>query len=74
MKTPVLAFALWKPCVRTAGREMEVVNAAEMDPEDLLADVTSLVYSLCARLSGQRSVPRKTEKRVQELEAPDAAG
>jgi predicted site-specific integrase-resolvase len=60
--------------LKATEREMEVVNTAETATEDLLADVTSLVYSLCARLSGQRSAQRKTEQLVQEWEAPDAAG
>ena len=41
---------------------------------DLLADVTSLVSRWCARRSGPRSIQRRTETLVQELEAPDAAG
>jgi predicted site-specific integrase-resolvase len=57
----------------TTGREIEVVNTAENSTEDLLSDLTSIIYSFCARLYGQRRAKRKTEKIVQELEAPDAA-
>jgi predicted site-specific integrase-resolvase len=60
--------------LKTAGREIEVVNTAENDTEDLIADLTSIIYSFCARLYGQRSAKRKPEKIVQELEAPDAIG
>jgi len=60
--------------LKTAGREIEVVNTAENDTEDLIADLTSILYSFCARLYGQRRAKRKTEKIVQELEAPDAIG
>ena len=45
-----------------------MVNQAENNTEDLLADLESLVYSFCARLYGQRRAKRKTEKIVQELE------
>jgi predicted site-specific integrase-resolvase len=51
-----------------------VVNQAENSTEDLLADLTSIIYSFCARLYGQRRAKRKTEKIVQELEDKDATG
>ena len=54
------------------GRSIEVVNQAENNTEDLLADLTSIIYSFCARLYGQRRGKRKTEKIVQELEAEHA--
>jgi len=63
--------------LRVQGRTLEVVNQAEHGTEDLLADLTSIIYSFCARLYGQRRAKRKTEKIVQELEAQeerDAAG
>ena len=41
--------------------------------EDLLADLTAIISSFCARLSGQRPAKRKTEKIVQELEAEQHA-
>ena len=56
------------------GREIEVVNHAENGTEDLLSDLTSIMYSFCARLYGQRRAKRKTERIVQELEARDATG
>jgi putative resolvase len=56
------------------GREIEVVNQAENETEDLLTDLTSIIYSFCARLYGQRRAKRKTERIVQELEAQDATG
>jgi putative resolvase len=54
------------------GRKIEIVNQAENSTEDLLADLTSIIYSFCARLYGQRRAKRKTEKIVQELEAENA--
>jgi len=53
--------------LKTYGREIEVVNQAQNSTEDLLADLSSIVYSFCARLYGQRRAKRKTEKIVQEL-------
>jgi predicted site-specific integrase-resolvase len=59
------------------GRAIEVVNQAENGTEDLLADLTAIVYSFCARLYGQRRAMRTTEAIVRELEAKgnaDATG
>jgi predicted site-specific integrase-resolvase len=36
-----------------------VANLAENDREDLLQDLSSIVYSMCARLYGQRRAKRK---------------
>lgn len=55
------------------GRVIEVVNPAENDKEELLADLASIIYSFCARLYGQRRAKRKTEKVVQELQAKEEA-
>ena len=63
--------------LKTQGRAIEVVNQAENGTEDLLTDLTAIVYSFCARLYGQRRAKRKTERIVAELEAKgygDAAG
>lgn len=65
-------FRYIETLLKTAGREIEVVNTAENSTEDLLADLTSIIYSFCARLYGQRRAKRKTAKIVQELESPDA--
>jgi predicted site-specific integrase-resolvase len=63
--------------LKTQGRAIEVVNQAENGTEDLLADLTAVVYAFCARLYGQRRAKRKTEVIVRELEAKgdgDAVG
>ena len=63
--------------LKSQGRAIEVVNQAENGKEDLLADLTAIVYSFCARLYGQRRAKRKTEAIVRELEAKgdgDATG
>ena len=65
-------FRYIETLLKTYGREIEVVNQAENNTEDLLADLTSIIYSFCARLYGQRRAKRQTEKIVQELEAQDA--
>jgi len=53
------------------GRKIEVVNVAENDKEDLLHDLASIVYSVCAQLYGQRRAKRKTERLVEQLQARD---
>jgi putative resolvase len=63
--------------LKTQRRAIEVVNQAENGTEDLLADLTAIIYSFCARLYGQRRAKRKTEAIVRELEAKgdaDATG
>jgi predicted site-specific integrase-resolvase len=67
-------FRYLETLLRGQGRAIEVVNLAENGTEDVLADLTSIIYSLCARLYGQRRAKRKTEQLVKELEANDATG
>jgi putative resolvase len=66
-------FRYLETLLRGQGRAIEVVNLAENGTEDLLADLTSIIYSFCARLYGQRRARRKTETIVKELEGTDAA-
>jgi predicted site-specific integrase-resolvase len=65
-------FRYLETLLRGQGRVIEVVNQAENGTEDLLADLTSIVYSFCARLYGQRRATAATETIVKELEAHDA--
>src|SRR5262249_30168346 len=60
--------------LKPQGRAIEVVNQAENGTEDLLADLTAIVYSFCARLYGPQRAKRKTEALVRELEAKEATG
>jgi putative resolvase len=53
------------------GRTIEVVNPAENNKEDLLHDVASIVYAICARLYGQGLAKRKTERLVEQLQAKE---
>jgi predicted site-specific integrase-resolvase len=62
-----LGFRYVDTLLRVQGRASEVVNQAETGPEDLLADLTAIVYSFCARLYGQRRAKRKSEVIVREL-------
>ncbi|GAC1629523.1 MAG: hypothetical protein NVS4B9_21390 [Ktedonobacteraceae bacterium] len=66
--------SLYRNAAQCVRGEIEVVNRADNSTEDLLADLTSIIYSFCTRLYGQRQAKRKTEKIVQELEAKDATG
>ncbi len=53
--------------LQAQGRTLEVVNLAENDKEDLIADLVAIVYSFTARLYGQRRAKRKTERIAAEL-------
>lgn len=50
------------------GRQIEVANLAENNREDLLADLSSIVSSMCARLYGQRRAKCKQEAIARLLE------
>src|SRR5713226_2824457 len=50
--------------LETQGRTLEVVNVAENDKEDLMADLVAIVSSFTARLEGPRRAKRKTERIV----------
>ncbi len=53
------------------GRTLEVVNLADNDKEDLLADLTSILYSFCARMYGLRRAKHKTETIIKQLQAKE---
>jgi predicted site-specific integrase-resolvase len=52
-------FRYLEVLLKQVGRSIEVANLAENDREDLLQDLSSIVYSMCARLYGQRRAKRK---------------
>jgi putative resolvase len=63
-------FRYLETLLQGQGRGIEVVNQAENGTdEEVLADLTSIIYRLCARLYGQRRAKRKTEALVRALEA-----
>ncbi len=51
-----------------AGRRIRVVNRAESNRQDLLADLTSVISSLCVRLYGQRRAKIKAKSIVKQVE------
>jgi putative resolvase len=53
------------------GRTIEVVNLAENNREELLADLVSIVYSFAARLYGELRAQRKAEAIVKQLQEAD---
>ncbi len=59
--------------LRVQGRRLEIVHESENDKEDLLADLTAILYSFCARMYGPGRAKGKTEKIVQQLEAEQHA-
>src|SRR5215469_1237908 len=60
--------------LKSQGRAIEVVNLAENGQEELLADLTAILYSFTARLYGQRRAKRKTESIIQALEVGEVDG
>jgi putative resolvase len=60
--------------LRGQSRALEVVNEAGNETEDLMADLTAILYSFTARLYGQRRAKRKTETVIRALEAGESEG
>lgn len=56
------------------GCDIEVVNLADDGKEDLLEDLTAIIYSFCTRLYNQRRAKRKTEHITEALYNDDATG
>jgi predicted site-specific integrase-resolvase len=54
------------------GRELVVVDSAEVD-DDLVRDMTEILTSMCARLSGKRAAPNRA-KRADAAAAADDRG
>jgi putative resolvase len=64
-------FRYLQTLLKGQGRSLEVVNPAETNREDLLADLVSIVYSFAARLYGQQRAKRKTEAIIKQLQEVD---
>jgi putative resolvase len=60
-------FCYLETFLERKGRRFEVVNLAENDRKDLLADLVSIIYALVGRLYGQRRTKRKTAAVVIQL-------
>jgi len=67
-------FRYLETLLTSQGRAIEVVHQAENDQEDLLADLTAILYSFTARLYGQRRAQRQTETVMHALEAGESEG
>jgi putative resolvase len=63
-------FGYLEALLEMQGRCLEVVNLAEPNREDLLADLTSVIYSICAKLYGQRRAKIKAETILKQVEEP----
>ena len=57
--------------LETQGRTIEVVNQAENDQEDLMADLTAILYAFTARMYGQRRAKYTTDLIVKELQSKE---
>jgi putative resolvase len=67
-------FRYLETLLELSGRGFEVVNLAENNREDLLVDLTSILYSFMARLYGQWRAKRKTEALVHQLQEENEKG
>ena len=61
-------FRYLETLLELQGKAIEVVNVAENDKDDLIADLGAIVSSFTARLYGQRRAKRTTERILQELQ------
>jgi predicted site-specific integrase-resolvase len=67
-----VGFPFLEALLPAQGRSIEVVNLAENDTEDWIADLVAIVYSFTARLYGQRRAKRTTERIAAELRGEEA--
>jgi putative resolvase len=61
-------FRYLEALLEVQNRRIEVVNLAEGSREDLLNDLASVIYSLCARLYGQRRARQKADTILHQVE------
>ncbi len=64
-------FNGYEKLLNSKGVEIEVVNKADEDKQDLMEDFISIITSYCARIYGSRRSKRKTEKIIKELTIQD---
>lgn len=67
-------FHYLETLLESQGRTIEVVNQAENDKEDLMADLTAILYSFTARMYGQRRAKHTTDQIVKELQNKEDEG
>lgn len=63
-----IGFNYIETLIKKDGKEIEVVNNAEDDKENIIQDFVSIITSYCARIYGNRRSKRKTEQLIKELE------
>jgi predicted site-specific integrase-resolvase len=64
-----IGFNYLKVLLNKQGQDIEVVNLAEEETEDIMQDFMSIITSFCARIYGIRRRKRKTECIVKCLES-----
>lgn len=64
-----VGFNYLKVLLNQQGKDIEVVNIAEEETEDIMQDFISIITSFCARIYGLRRRKRKTECIVKCLES-----
>lgn len=52
---------MFRPRSRHRGRELVVVDSAEVD-DDLVRDMTEILTSMCARLDGKRAAENRANR------------
>lgn len=60
-------FNAFQTLLKAQGREIEVVNEADDDKQDLIDDFVFIITSYCSRIYGSKKSKGKTEKIIQEL-------
>lgn len=64
-----VGFNYIKILLNKYGKDIEVVNVASEQKDDLMQDFVSIITSFCSRLYGLRRARRKTDKIIAELQA-----
>ena len=54
--------------LKKLGKELEIVNQANNQKDELMQDLGSIIYSFSAKMYGVRRAKIKTEKITQELQ------
>ena len=60
-------FNYIKTCLEFNGIEIDVINEAEDDEENIVQDFVSIVTAYCAKIYGKRRSKRKTETLIKKL-------
>ena len=64
-----VGFNYIKVLLNQMGKDVEVINEAREEKEDLMSDFISIITSFCARIYGMRRQKRKTECIIECLES-----